>query len=147
MDFKGKKAVITGSSQGIGKGVAIALAKEGADIVLVSRNVPKMEEVKKEIEALGRKAAVIQCDMAKDADVSKMSEAAIKAFGDVDIFINNAAVGVRGYLNRITMPDWEYITNTNLLGYIRGVQAFLPHFMKRKAGYIVNVSSIRGLSL
>ncbi len=146
MDFKNKTALITGSSGGIGKGLAIALAKEGADIALVSRNVPKMEEVKKEIEALGRRAAVIKCDMSKNEDVLAMKDAALKAFENIDIYINNAAVGVRGYLNRVSMADWEYIVNTNLLGYIRGITAFLPYFLERKSGYIVNVSSIQALA-
>jgi 3-oxoacyl-[acyl-carrier protein] reductase len=145
VEFKGKKAVVTGSSGGIGKGVAIALAKEGADIVLASRNVPKLEEVKREIEALGRRAFVIKCDVSRDDDVFSMKDKAIEAFGDIDILINNAAVGVRGLLENVKMEDWEYIVNTNLLGYVRNIQAFLPHFMSRKSGYIVNVSSIQAL--
>jgi short-subunit dehydrogenase len=145
VDFKGKTAVVTGSSGGIGRGVAIALAKEGVDVVLASRNVPNMEAVKKEIEALGRRAVVIKCDVSKDEDVFKMRDAAIKAFGRIDILINNAGVGVRGLLENVKMADWEYIVNTNLLGYVRNVQAFLPHFMERKSGYIVNVSSIQAL--
>ncbi len=145
MDFKGKTAVVTGSSGGIGKSVAIALAKEGVDVALASRNVPNMEQVKKEIEALGRKAVVIKCDVSKDEEVFKMRDAAIKALGHIDILINNAAVGVRGLLEDVKMEDWEYIVNTNLLGYVRNVQAFLPHFMARKSGYIVNVSSIQAL--
>jgi NAD(P)-dependent dehydrogenase (short-subunit alcohol dehydrogenase family) len=146
VDFKGKTAVVTGSSGGIGKGVAVALAREGADIVLASRNVPKMEAVKKEIEALGRRAVVVRCDVSRDEDVFKMKEAAIRAFGNIDILVNNAAVGVRGLMENIKMADWEYIINTNLLGYIRVVEAFLPHFMARKSGYIVNVSSIQALA-
>jgi len=146
VEFKGKTAVITGSSGGIGRGLAIALAKEGADIALASRNVPKMEAVKKEIESIGRRAVVIECDMADDASVLRMKEAALKAYGNIDIYINNAAAGVRGYLPRVSMADWQYIVNTNLLGYIRGVQAFLPHFLERKTGYIINASSIQALA-
>jgi NADP-dependent 3-hydroxy acid dehydrogenase YdfG len=71
-----------------------------------------------------------------------MKGKALKAFGDVDIFINNAAVGVRGLLEHVSLDDWKYIINTNLMGYIRTITAFLPHFMKRGKGYIVNVSSI-----
>jgi len=145
MEFKGKTAVVTGSSGGMGKGIAIALAKEGADLVLTSRNVPKLEDVKKEIEGLGRRAAVIQCDTSRDDDVLKMAAAAIKAFGKIDILINNAAVGIRGRLEDTKMADWEFLVNTNLMGYIRVVQAFLPHYLAQKSGYIVNVSSIQAL--
>ncbi|MBN1190663.1 MAG: SDR family oxidoreductase [Dehalococcoidales bacterium] len=145
MDFKDKIALVTGSSGGIGKGIAIALAKEGADLILVSRNVPKLEAVKKEIEALGRRAAVIKCDTSLDEDVAKIKDAAIGAFGRIDILINNAAVGIRGRLEDTKMSDWEYLVNTNLMGYIRVVQNFLTYFMERKSGYIVNVSSIQAL--
>ena len=146
MDFKGKTAVVTGSSGGIGEGIAIALAREGVDIVLASRNVPNMDKVKKEIEALGRKALVVKCNVSKDEDVFKMRDIAIREFKNIDILVNNAAVGVRGLLENVKMADWEFIVNTNLLGYIRNVQAFLPHFMARKNGYIVNVSSIQALA-
>jgi NAD(P)-dependent dehydrogenase (short-subunit alcohol dehydrogenase family) len=145
MDFKGKTAVVTGSSGGMGKGIAIALAKEGADIILTSRNLPKLEAVKKEIEALGRRAVVIKCDTSRDDDVFKMAEAAIKAFGKIDILINNAAVGIRGRLEDTKMADWEFLVNTNIMGYVRVVQAFLPHYLATKSGYIVNVSSIQAL--
>jgi NAD(P)-dependent dehydrogenase (short-subunit alcohol dehydrogenase family) len=145
MDFNGKIAVVTGSSGGAGKGIAVALAKEGSDIILTSRNVPKLEAVKREIEALGRRAVVIKCDTSRDEDVFKMKDAAIQAFGRVDILINNAAVGIRGRLEDTQMSDWEFLINTNLMGYIRVVQSFLPHFMERKTGYIVNVSSIQAL--
>jgi short-subunit dehydrogenase len=146
MEFKGKTAVVTGSSGGIGRGIAIALAKEGVDIVLASRNVSNMEAVKKEIETLGRKAIIIQCDCANDESVVTMKDKAIKAFGNIDILINNAGVGVRGLLENVKLEDWKFIINTNLLGYIRVLTAFLPHFMKRKSGYIVNVSSIQALA-
>lgn len=145
MDFKGKTAVVTGSSGGIGAAVAVALAREGADIVLASRNLANMEKVKKEIEALGRKAVAIECDVSKDDSVIAMRDKALKAFSNIDILINNAGVGVRGLLEDISIEDWRYIINTNQIGYVRNVLAFLPHFEKRGSGYIVNVSSIQGI--
>ncbi len=146
MEFKGKRAVVTGSSGGIGKAIAIALAKEGADIVLASRNAPNMEAVKKEIEAIGRKAVAIECDVADDASVIAMKDKALKVFGNIDILINNAALGIRGSLEDVSLDDWRYIINTNLMGYVRNVHAFLTHFMNRGSGYIVNVSSIQALA-
>ncbi len=145
MDFKGKTAVVTGSSGGMGKGIALALAREGVDIVLTSRNVPKLDGVKKEIEALGRRAVVIKCDTTRDVDVFAMAEAAVKAFGKIDILVNNAAVGIRGRLEDTKMEDWAYLVNTNLMGYVRVIQAFLPHYLGTKSGYIVNISSIQAL--
>jgi len=145
MDFKGKIALVTGSSGGAGRSIALALAREGCDLILTSRNQPKLESVKKEIEALGRKAVVIRCDTSRDEDVTALREAALKTCGRVDILINNAAVGIRGALEDTTMADWDFILNTNLKGYIRVAQAFLPHFMARRSGYIINVSSIQAL--
>ena len=145
MDFKGKKAVVTGSSGGIGAAVAVALAKEGCDVVLASRNVANMEKVKKQIEALGQKALAIATDVSKDDSVAAMAKQAIKVFGKIDILINNAAVGVRGTLEDISLEDWQFIINTNMMGYVRNVKAFLEHFEHNKGGYIVNVSSIQGI--
>jgi NAD(P)-dependent dehydrogenase (short-subunit alcohol dehydrogenase family) len=146
MDFKGKIALVTGSSGGIGRAIAIALAKEGADIVLASRNIPKLKEVKKEIESTGHRAKVIRCDVSKDASVTAMKEKAMKAFGNIDIIINNAGIGIRGSLEDVSLGDWRYIINTNLMGCIRVVHAFLPHLLERGSGYIVNVSSIQAIA-
>jgi NAD(P)-dependent dehydrogenase (short-subunit alcohol dehydrogenase family) len=146
MEFKGKVALVTGSSGGIGRAIAIAMAKEGADVMLASRNIANMEKVKEEIEALGQKAAVIRCDISDDASVAAMKEEALKAFGDLDILVNNAAVGIRGSLEDVSLDDWKFMINTNLMGYIRVIHAFLPHFMKRGNGYIVNVSSIQAMA-
>ncbi len=146
MEFRGKTALVTGSSGGIGKSVAVALAKEGADIVLASRNMENMEAVKKEIEKLGRKAIAIRCDVSKDNDVTNMKDKAIAFFGNIDILVNNAAVGIHGLLEHVSLDDWKYIINTNLMGYIRNLTAFLPHFIERGSGYIVNVSSIQALA-
>lgn len=146
MEFKGKKAVVTGSSGGIGKAIAIAIAKAGADIVLAARNVANMEAVKREIEKPGRKAVAVKCDVSRDEDVAAMKDKAIKAFGSIDILVNNAAVGIRGSLEDVSLDDWRYIIDTNLMGYIRNVHAFLRHFTDRGSGYIVNVSSIQALA-
>ncbi len=146
MDFKGKTAVVTGSSGGIGKAIAVLLAKEGANVVLTARNMARMQEVKKEIEALGRKAVAIESDISSDESVYAMKDKALEAFGNIDILINNAAVGMRGKLENVSLDDWKWIVNTNIMGYVRNVQAFLPHFMARGSGYIVNVSSIQALA-
>ncbi len=145
MEFKGKVALVTGSSGGIGKEIAIALAKEGADLILASRNIPKLEAVRKEIERLGQQARVIRCDVGDDNSVKEMRDQALRSFSNIDILINNAGVGVRGLPEDISLADWNYIINTNVMGYIRNVTAFMPHFLERGSGYIVNVSSIQAL--
>jgi len=145
MDFKGKTAVVTGASSGIGRAMAIALAKEGADIVLAARNKTALEAVKKEIEALGRKAVAIECDVSQDDSVAAMKDKALKAFKNIDILLNDAGTGLRGSLEDVTLGEWRTLININLMGYVRTVHAFLPHFIKRGSGYIVNVSSIQAM--
>ena len=145
MDFKAKTALVTGSSYGIGRAAAVLLAKEGADVILAARSVDKLQSLKKEIEALGRKAVVIECDVASDESVAAMRDAALKAFKNVDVIINNAGMGLRGSLEDVGLDDWRYLINTNLMGQVRIVHAFLPHLLKRGSGYITNVSSIQAI--
>jgi short-subunit dehydrogenase len=125
--------------------VAVALAKQGADVVLASRNLKNMEKMRQQVETLGRKAIAIECDVSKDESVISMRDKALKVFKNVDILVNNAGVGVRGFIEDVSMQDWSYIFNTNMLGYVRILEAFLPHFEKRGSGYVVNVSSIQAL--
>ncbi len=145
MDFKGKKAVVTGSSSGIGRAAAVLLAKEGADIILAARNMTNLQAVKKEIETFGRKAVAIECDVSKDESVMAMKDKALKAFGNIDILLNCAGIGIRGSLEDVSLDDWRNIININLMGYVRTVTAFLPHFLKRGSGYIANTSSIQAM--
>jgi short-subunit dehydrogenase len=145
MDFKSKTALVTGSSYGIGRAAALLLAKEGADVILAARSVDKLQSLKKEIQALGRKASVLACDVASDDSVASMRDAALKAFKNVDVIINNAGMGLRGSLEDLALEDYQYLINTNLMGQVRVVQAFLPHLLKRGSGYILNVSSIQAM--
>ena len=145
MEFKDKVAVITGSSGGIGEAIALAMAGQGADLVLAARSADKLAGVQREVEALGRKAVGVPCDVTDDEDVRNLRDTALAAYGAVDILVNNAGIGIRGKLEDTTVADWEHLVNVNLLGYVRVVQAFLPHFLERRSGYLVNVSSIQAL--
>jgi NAD(P)-dependent dehydrogenase (short-subunit alcohol dehydrogenase family) len=145
MDFKGKKAVVTGASSGIGRATAVLMAKEGADVAVAARNLSNLQAVKKEIEALGMKAVAIECDVTKDAGVTSMKEKALKAFGSIDILHNCAGIGLRGSLEDVSIEDWQNILDVNLMGYVRTVTAFLPYFLKRGSGYIINTSSIQAM--
>jgi short-subunit dehydrogenase len=145
MDFKGKKAVVTGASSGIGRAAAVLMAKEGADVALAARNLVNLQAVKKEIEALGRKAVAIECDVTKDAGVAAMKDKALKALGSIDILHNCAGIGLRGSLEDVAIADWQNILDINLMGYVRTVTAFLPYFLKRGSGCIINTSSIQAM--
>jgi NAD(P)-dependent dehydrogenase (short-subunit alcohol dehydrogenase family) len=145
MEFSGKTAIITGASGGIGLAIAMAMSDRGVNVVLAARNTQALTTACQAIQQAGPQALAIQCDVGNDADVVSLVEKALNYFGKVDILVNNAGVAVRGLLENMTMPDWEYIINTNLLGYIRNVQALLPHFLARGSGYIINIASIQAL--
>ena len=145
MDFQDTVAVVTGAASGIGRSTALAFAGLGADIVVADVNDRGMEETRHEIEALGRRALTVHCDVTQDASVENLAAQAISAFGTVDILMNNAGVSVNGHLENIGIDDWNWILNINLLGVIRCVHAFLPVMLAKNSGYIINTASLAGI--
>jgi NAD(P)-dependent dehydrogenase (short-subunit alcohol dehydrogenase family) len=146
MDWNGKVAVITGGASGIGRSVALAAAQRGMDVVLADIDDGGLARVKGEIETLGRRVLPVHCDVTKDVDVDRLAEAAIGWQGHVDFLINNAGAAIFGPIEALTMADWEWQLQLNLFGVIRTARVFLPHFMQRGSGAIVNTASVAGLS-
>jgi NAD(P)-dependent dehydrogenase (short-subunit alcohol dehydrogenase family) len=142
--FEGKIALVTGSASGIGRGIALELARRGADLVLADIHEPRLTEVVGEVKALGREALGVICDVSKDADVERLRDEAFERFGRVDILCNNAGVAVMGPPERVEMADWEWILHINVLGLVRGVRAFVPAMLERGTGYVVNTASVAG---
>lgn len=145
MEFEGKTAVITGAAGGIGRAVALAMAKLGTDIVIADIDREGIERVCGEITSIGRRALAVRCDISQDADVENLASRSITEMGKVDILMNNAGVLMRGLVEKVSIADWEWILNINVLGAARGVRAFIPHMLARGSGYIVNTSSSAGL--
>lgn len=144
MDINGCIAVVTGSGCGIGKAIALALAKEGADVVVADINDDRMNEACHEIKALGRKALAIRTDVSKYTDIQNLFDKSIQEMGRVDILVNNAGIHMTGPINRTTIEDWKEIIDINLWSVIYGIQTFLPYFEEQGCGYIVNTASIAG---
>lgn len=144
MDINGCIAVVTGAGSGIGKAIALALAKEGADVVVADINDDWMKEVCREIEALGRKTLAVHTNVSKIEDIQNLYEKSIQGMSRVDILVNNAGVHMTGPINKTTLEDWKEIVDINLWSVIYGIHAFLPHFEERGSGYIVNTASIAG---
>jgi NAD(P)-dependent dehydrogenase (short-subunit alcohol dehydrogenase family) len=145
MDLEKRTAVITGGASGIGLGTARALACRGCDVVLADVNERRLEAAGREIEALGRRALTVRCDVTSDADVEGLADRVLSELGTVDLLVNNAGVVLRGAIEQISLDDWRWQLETNVLGVVRGIRAFLPHMIERRSGYIVNTGSVAGL--
>jgi glucose 1-dehydrogenase len=140
----GKAALVTGSSQGIGAAVAIRLAEEGADVIVNYHTHPEgAEEVEKQIQAAGRKTAVIQADLSHTSDVQQLVQRSIQALGRLDILVNNAGVEKSADFWSVTEADYDLVLNVNLKGVFFVTQAFVKHLMSTKRpGKIINMSSV-----
>lgn len=144
MKLAGKVALVTGAAQGIGKAVALLLARNGADIVVSDINLEKAEETAKEVQTLGRKALAIKVDVAKLDDVEKMVGAILARFGQVDILVNNAGIARDKLILRMTEEDWDAVLNINLKGTFNCTKAVVRHMSKQRSGKIVNIASVVG---
>lgn len=145
MEVNGEVAVITGGASGIGRGTALALARHGADIVLVDVNDARLEATRAEVEALGRRALAVHCDVSRADDVHRVAERAEREMGPVGLVMNNAGVVLRGALEEIELADWQWCMGINVFGVIHGLKAFLGRMIERRHGYIVNTGSVAGL--
>jgi 3-oxoacyl-[acyl-carrier protein] reductase len=144
LKLAGKVALVTGAAQGIGKAVALLLARNGADIVVSDINLEKAEETAKEVQALGRKALATKVDVATLGDVEKMVEAILAQFGKVDILVNNAGIARDKLILRMTEEDWDAVLNINLKGTFNCTKAVVRHMSKQRSGKIVNIASVVG---
>ena len=144
-DLKGKVAVVTGGSRGIGRAIALALAEAGADILLnYSRSDKQADQVKKEIEKMGRKCVTVRADVGKFEQAQNLGKAVINHFGKVDILINNAGVNRDRTLRRMTPEQWNEVVQTNLSSIFNCTKAVLEPMMAQNGGVIISVSSIIG---
>lgn len=142
--LKGKKALITGGGKGIGRAVAIALAKEGVDIALMGRTAASLEAVAKEVEALGVKVTYAIADVGDMNAVNAAVQQLTNILPDIDILINNAGIASFGGFMDLEPAEWENIVRVNLLGVYYVTRAILPGMIERKSGDIINVSSTAG---
>lgn len=144
-DLSGKWALITGSSRGIGKGVAVALAQAGADVVVnYSSSAAKAKEVAEEIRSLGRKVIVIQADVAKVEDVDRMFDEIEAQVGGVDILVNNAGIDSEYSFDELTLEEWNRIIACNLTGNFLCCRRAVVPMRKKKWGRIIQMSSVVG---
>ena len=145
-DLKNKNALITGAGKGIGKAIALALAKEGVNIILVARTQEEIDSVAAKVRSLRVKALAITADVADINSVNNAVEKALAEFGTIDILINNAGIAAFGKFLELEPTDWERIIQVNLMGTYYVTRAVLPNMIERQTGDIINISSTAGLS-
>jgi NAD(P)-dependent dehydrogenase (short-subunit alcohol dehydrogenase family) len=147
MALNGKVALVTGARQGLGRAIALGLAKAGADLLIADRVIEdgKLANVAKEIEALGRRAVTSGGDISVEADVEAMVKKATTELGKVDILINNAGVTAQDRFADMPLRRWNLIISVNLNGSAFCTHAVLPQMIERNSGIIINMSSILAL--
>lgn len=142
--LKGKKALITGGGKGIGRAIAIALAKEGVDVGLIGRTAASLEATAKEVAALGVKVTHATADVGDINAVNTAVQQITQDLPEIDILINNAGIASFGGFMDLEPAEWENIVRVNLLGVYYVTRAVLPGMIERKGGDIINVSSTAG---
>ena len=145
-DLKNKNALITGAGKGIGKAIALALAKEGVNIILVAHTQDDIDSVAAKVRSLRVKALAISADVGDINSVNAAVEKALGEFGTIDILINNAGIAAFGKFLELEPTDWERIIQVNLLGTYYVTRAILPYMIEKQSGDIINISSTAGLS-
>ncbi len=137
-----KTVVITGASSGVGRAAALAFAEAGAHVVLAARRQDALEEVAQACRAKGIEAEVVLTDVGDPQAMKTLAAQAIERFGGIDVWVNNAGVGAVGEFTDTPIAAHERVIRTNLLGYINGAYAVLPHFKERRAGVLINTLSV-----
>jgi len=145
LDLTGRAAVVIGGTSGIGRAIALGLAEAGADVAPTGRRAKLAQEVAREIESRGRKSLAIAADVTDTDSIQALADAAIKAFGKVDILVNAAGITVRRATLDVPDDEWERIMDTNLTGMLRGCRAFGRHMIERRYGRIINIGSLTSL--
>jgi uncharacterized protein len=140
-DLRGKAVVLTGGSRGIGKELAVAMAREGARVGVAARDGDKLAETRRLVEAAGATCITLPCDVTDSASVEGMVAEAARALGRIDVFLNVAGITLEKPLLDSTPDDFRRLMDTNLLGYLRCTQAVMPH-LRQSRGLLVNIASI-----
>ena len=144
-DLKGKVALVTGGNGGIGKGIAIGLARAGANVAVAARNQDKSARAVAELEALGVKAMSISCDVTDGDDVNAAVAACVDQFCGLDIVVNNSGVNVRKLPHELDLEEWQTVIDVNLTGVFLMSKAAYPEMVKRGGGKVINIGSMMSI--
>jgi NAD(P)-dependent dehydrogenase (short-subunit alcohol dehydrogenase family) len=141
MKLKGRVAIVTGAGRGIGKAIALAFAREGANLTVVSRTLAEVEQTAREAEVFDVRVLPLRVDVSRAEEVDSMVEETLRRFGKIDVLVNNAGIlGPIGLLVENDVKLWIETVHVNLIGTFLCCRAVLPHMMKRRSGKIINLS-------
>lgn len=145
MRLKNKVAIVTGASRGIGKAIALAFAREGADLVVIGRSKEDLDELTTQIKTCGRQCLSIIADVTKEKEVNEAAQKALDQFGKIDILVNNAGVGLFKSIRETSVEEWNQVIAVNLTGTFLFTRAVLDDMAERGQGQIINISSDVGV--
>ncbi len=143
-NIDGKVVVITGASSGLGEASARLLSAQGARVVLGARREDRLNSLVKELTGSGGAALAVATDVTRCAEVKRLVDTAVAAYGRIDVMINNAGLMPQSFLERLRIDEWDRMIDVNIKGVLYGIAAALPHMKQEKAGHIINVSSVAG---
>ena len=144
MSLNGKIALVTGAAQGIGRDIALGLAKDGAEVAICDVNLEAAQKTAGDIEAMGRKSLALKANVASSADVTAMIDQVVEKFGRIDILVNNAGITRDGLILRMKDEDWDLVLSINLKGAFLCTKSALKYMSKQRSGTIINIASIVG---
>ena len=145
-DFAGKTAFVTGGASGIGLAMAKAFAESGMNVMLADVERGALDQALKDLSRYGNHVRGVACDVADPDSVERAAQAAFDAFGNVHVVCNNAGVAAGGGIDNISIDNWRWVVDVNLMGVVYGVRSFLPQMLKhREGGHIVNTASMAGM--
>jgi len=145
LPLQGRVALVTGAGRGIGRAIALALARHGADLAInYASNDKAAEEVRDAIRAMGRRAELFKCNIADDTAVHSMGEQVLKTFPRVDILVNNAGITRDKTFMKMTHTEWDEVVSVNLKGPVQMTHLFLPHMVQNGWGRVINITSVIG---
>jgi NAD(P)-dependent dehydrogenase (short-subunit alcohol dehydrogenase family) len=145
MQLEGKVAIISGGGSGIGRGIALALAREGTRVVIFGRREALLDETLEIARSQGGEGLAVQADINRCEDVALVVDQTMAQYGQIDILVNNAGVDGGAPVHEIRVDDWERVMATNVRGPFLMARAILPHMRAQRSGHIINISSESGL--